>query len=135
MKSILKKDYLLILVLSVLCFFTIKQIIPNAIYLILAILLGIYFFPLKLIINSDFINKTESSKILFIALNMLASIIIVLSSLLFYVDANSIFSVIVSYSGIAVFLLLIYSYLKNKNKYFIYLSLSILWLNAGILAI
>lgn len=49
----LNLDLSLIFVLTILCFFAVKEAIPNIVYVSFAGLLAIFFFPLKTFINKD----------------------------------------------------------------------------------
>ena len=83
-KQILKKDYLVLPILSVLYFLTIKSAIPSLVYLLIALLTSVYFFPIKLFLGSDSTKSTNKKRIVVLLSYFIISNIIVLSSLVAY---------------------------------------------------
>ena len=63
LKSVLKRVYFLLPILSVLYFLTIKKVIQATNYVIFAVLLNFYFFPIKLFLGSGQLASTSRKRI------------------------------------------------------------------------
>src|SRR5690606_19802064 len=92
-KTLLKRDYIFILMLVVLRFLGSKNVIPNFSYLLIALPLAFYFFPVKLFLDKSLFDETKSKKIVKVLSYFIISSIIVFSALLFYEDERNSFIV------------------------------------------
>lgn len=72
--------------MSVMYFFTIKNIIPPFVNLIIALMVSIYFFPIKLFIGNDFVKFPIKKKILVALSYYIVSNVIALTALAAYMD-------------------------------------------------
>ncbi len=85
-QNLIKKDYILILILVILRFLSSKNVIPNFSYLMIALIVSIYFFPVKLFLDKSLFNETKSKKIAKMLSYFIIGNIIIFSALLFYID-------------------------------------------------
>ena len=110
MKSTKLKNYefLLPVTATVLWFFAVKNVIPNIVFALYTILMGLYFFPLKLFL-SEAIKKYLFSFFLFSVLSGLAVAISVM-------HGNQNLILTFKIASIVNFMLLIYVYFKAYDK-------------------
>lgn len=110
--------YLVPIAVSILYFITVKQVVPNIIYLILVVLISLYYFPIKLIL---FFNHSKEStvrdKMQVLLSNLLFSIILSLSILNIYLVGSEGLSNIIGIFAILNFLAIIYFYATDKISY------------------
>ena len=113
-----KLEFLVPVAVSVLYFFTVKEIIPPLVYLFLAVLIGVYYFPIKLIV---FINNSKEaparSKIQVMASSLIFSIILFLSIINLYLEESNSLKSIIGLFTIINFMGLIYYYVIEKNTH------------------
>lgn len=83
-KLIFKRDYILLSILSVLYFLTVKTAIPNYIYLISAFLVSFYFFPIKSFLGSSLMKSSNTKKIIVLLSYFVISNIVALTILTTY---------------------------------------------------
>lgn len=110
-----KYEYILPIICSIIYFLAIKNIIPNLFYAVFAILVSLYFFPLKLILKNNSTEDYDKNNLMRIISFIIISIISALSIIILInnnLDLRYIFKVL---SIINVFLL-IYFYIKKYNK-------------------
>lgn len=86
LKKILKRDYILVLIISILYFLTVKNVIPSYVNLIIGVLVSLYFFPLKLFIGKDFVTFPNRKRILIALSYYIVSNIIALTGAVAYMD-------------------------------------------------
>ena len=117
LKSALKKDYMLLPILSVIYFLTIKSIISSSVYLLISIVISIYFFPIKLFLGNDSTLSNNKRRIVVLLSYFIISNIIALSALVAYQgDLGFIRSGIFIYSLINVSFL-IYFHMTERGSY------------------
>lgn len=120
-KTLLKRDYIFILILAVLRFLSSKNVIPNFSYLLIALPLAFYFFPVKLFLDKSLFDETKSKKIVKVLSYFIISSIIVFSALLFYEDERNSFIVntFLVYSLLNTILFFYFYFTENISYYFI----------------
>lgn len=129
--NILKKDYILILILSVLYFLSVKNVIPTFAYLIIALVGSFYFFPIKLFLDKNLFNETRNKKIAKILSYFVIGNIIVFSALMLYVDGPGFFRNSLFVYGILNSILLFYFYFtENVSSNFILSACTIILISA-----
>lgn len=123
-KTILKKDYIFILILVGLHFLTTKNVIPNAFYLLLAIVGGLYFFPIRLFLDHNLFNEKTGKRISKLLSYFIVSGIVVFSALLFYInDRNNFLVNTFLVYGLLNIILFFYFYLTEGTSYNFILTL------------
>ncbi len=120
-KTILKKDYILVLILVVLRFLSSKNVIPNFSYLLIASIVAFYFFPVKLFLDKSLFDETKRKKIVKVLSYFIISSIIVFSALLFYEDDRNSFigNTFLVYSLLNTILFFYFYFTENISYHFI----------------
>lgn len=120
-QNILKKDYILLLLLSVLYFLSIQKVIPNFVYLIIALINSFYFFPIKLFLDKSLFTGPMKRKVIKVFSYFIISSIIVFSALLFYTDDgnNFIRTTLFVYGMLNLILLFYFYFTENISSSFI----------------
>ena len=120
-KTILKKDYILVLILVVLRFLSSKNVIPNFSYLMIALFVAFYFFPIKLFLDKSLYDETKRKKIVKVLSYFIISSIIVFSALLFYEDDRNSFigNTFLVYSLLNTILFFYFYFTENISYHFI----------------
>ena len=121
-KTLLKKDYLLVILCSVIYFLTVKGVIPAFTYLALAILISIYFFPVKLFIGNDFLSASNKKKAAKALSYFVVSNIIILNAVIIYVDGKEFLHITLSIYSIINLAFLFYFHFKENMHYNFILS-------------
>ncbi len=106
-----KVDYLIVIISYIFLFITIKQIIPIYIYALFALLISLYFFPLRLIIN---LNK-KKSKVNLVITGLIFSILLTFSILNLYIPNDNFIKYTIYAMGLLNFAFMIYYYLKHNQ--------------------
>ena len=118
--KILKKDFLLLPILSVVYFLTIKSAIPSIVYLLIALLTSIYFFPIKLFLGYNSTKFTDKKRIVVLLSYFISSNVIVLSALVsFQADLEVIRIAILIYSILNIALLIYFHFTESWSYNFI----------------
>lgn len=112
--QILKKDYLLLPILCVLYFLTIKSTIPFLVYLLIAVLTSIYFFSIKLFLG---FNSTNKKRIVVLLSYFIISNIIVLSALEAYQADLEFICIAILFNNILNIAFLIYFHFTESGSY------------------
>lgn len=119
-QDILKKDYILLLLLSVLHFLSVKNVIPNFTYLLIALIMSFYFFPIKLFLDKSLFTKPLKKKTIKVFSYFIIGNIIVFSALLLYIDGPGFFKNALFIYGMLNLILLFYFYFtENISSSFI----------------
>lgn len=135
LKQILKKDYILLLLLSVLYFLTIKGFVPAIIYLILALLVSFYFFPVKLFLGSNLEKYSTNKKIIVLLSYFVIGNIIALTTLVAsQADLKFVRTAIFIY-GFVNIAFLIYFHLTESGSYNVRLTAYTLILISAVVGI
>ncbi len=117
LKSVLNRDYFLLPILSIIYFLTIKGAMPSVVYVIIALLTSIYFFPVKLFLENDATKFTSQRRIVVLLSYFIISNLIAISILLAYqTDLGFIRTVISIYSLINL-AFLIYFHMTESGGY------------------
>ena len=133
--KILKKDFLLLPILSVVYFLTIKSDIPSIVYLLIALLTSIYFFPIKLFLGYNSTKFTDKKRIVVLLSYFISSNVIVLSALVsFQADLEVIRIAILIYSILNI-ALLIYFHFTESGSYNFILTCCAVFLNSAVAGI
>lgn len=119
-KLVFKRDYILLPILSVLYFFTIKNAIPSYIYLISALLLSFYFFPIKLFLGSALMKSSNTKKIIVLLSYFVISNIVAMTVLTAYnTDLEFIRTAIFIYSFLNLIFLFYFQFTESGSYNFI----------------
>ena len=119
LKLVLKRDYLLLPILSVMYSLTVKDVLPSTIYLISALLVSVYFFPIKLFLGSGLMESTNKKRIVVLLSHFIISNIIALSALQAYqTDLGLIRTGLAIYGLINVAFLLYFHFTESGSYYF-----------------
>ncbi len=119
-KLVFKRDYILLPILSVLYFLTIKNAIPNYIYLISALLVSFYFFPIKLFLGSSLMKFSNTKKIIVLLSYFVISNIVAMTVLTAYnSDLEFIRTAIFIYSFLNLVFLFYFHYTESAGYNFI----------------
>lgn len=117
-KLLFRRDYFILLLLSVLYFFTVKNLISFKIYLILALIVSFYFFPIKLLLDLKNLKSTKTPALIIGLSYFIIGNIIALSVLTSLKGDFNFLHMAVSIYGILNIGFLIYFYFKNINYNF-----------------
>lgn len=133
-KTLLRKDYILVLLMSLICFLTIKSVFPGFVYLVIAVLVGIYFFPVKLYMGNELLNASNRKRVALILSYFVISNIIILTALTVYLDGEGfIHNTILIYSIINLVFLLYFHFMENM-RYNVILSLCTMVLISAVMS-
>lgn len=131
-QDILKKDYLLILLLSVLYFLSVKNVIHNFAYLIIALISSLYYFPIKLFLDKSLFTQPIKKKVIKVLSYFIIGNIIAFSGLLLYIDGSGFFRNALFVYGMLNLILLFYFYFTESISTSFILSLSTIILISAI---
>jgi hypothetical protein len=107
--------YLLPVAASILYFITVKQVLSNSIYMLIAVILSVYYFPIQPVLLLNRVNEsTLRVKAQFFGTNLLFSILICLSILNLYIGDNRALNNIIGIFAIVNFMATIYYYMTEK---------------------
>lgn len=116
-KDFFKKDYILIIIVSILYFLMMKNSIHPFTHLIVAILVGLYFFPLKLFIRQNFSEYSKSNKVMAELSYFVISNVISLTALSSFLDPEGGIHNVIYIYGIINLIFLIYFHSTKKMTY------------------
>jgi hypothetical protein len=115
--EIKRLGYLVPVSVSILYFLTVKQVVPDIIYMIIGVLTALYYFPVKLLLfNNNFKESTVRTKVNVLSSNLLFSIILSFSILSIYLEDSENLSNFVGVFAIINFIALVYYYVTEKNS-------------------
>ena len=135
LKLVLKRDYLLLPILSVLYFLTLKNALPSYIYLISALLVSFYFFPIKLFIGSTLMKSSNTKKIIVLLSYFVISNIIALTILTTYdPDLGFIRTTILIYSLLNL-AFLFYFHMTESGSYNFILTCCAVFLTSAVVSV
>ncbi len=109
-------DYLAGIISCILLFVASKNIIPTFIYSFLALAIAFYFFPLRLLINKNFVS---SERLFIIITGIIFSSLLVFSILYLYVNESLFFRNIIIFFSLSNFILMIFFYQKFNKFLFL----------------
>ena len=120
-QKIIQKDYIFLIILAVLNFLSTKEVIPNYVYLLIALLGSFYFFPIKLFLDKSLFTGPMKRKVIKVFSYFIISSIIVFSALLFYTDDgnNFIRTTLFVYGMLNLILLFYFYFTENISSSFI----------------
>jgi len=124
-----KVDYLLPVAVSFLYFFSVKHMIPTYLYLLVALPIAFYFFPIRLLLqNRSAGDLNVKMKVIMAAVNFLFSAILALSIVQLYIEDSAKVSLSISVLAIINVLAAIYYFVREKssNNFIIHLCFAIL---------
>ncbi len=98
-------------------FLTIKNVIPYYVNLIIAVLVSLYFFPLKLFIGNDFEKFSNKKKILIALSYYIVSTVIALTAIVFYADDMEFLNTAIFIYGLINLAFLFYFYFTENVSY------------------
>jgi hypothetical protein len=114
MKKLLNKaDWIIPFAAYVIYFFTVKSVIPSAVYVVLACLFSLYYFPFRLLTN---INEFENNRFFYILSCFFCSAILALSALGVIVSLTDFFRTTAGVIGALCVLSSFYALDKLKSK-------------------
>ena len=111
-------NYFIPIVFSILYFLTVKQVIPNVVYLILGVLAGLYYFPIRMaLLLRKSLDSNIRSRVAVFTSNFLFAILLSLSVLNLYLEDGKVLSNIIGIFAIVNFLAMVYYLTIEKNSY------------------
>lgn len=132
LKQILKKDYILLLILSVMYFLTVKDALPATIYLVFALLVSLYFFPIKLFLGSAHIESSQKRKIIVLLSYFVISNIIALTVLATYQTDFGFIRIAILIYTILNIAFLFYFHMTESGSYNFILTCCAVWLTSAV---
>lgn len=114
-EKILKKDYILIILLCILYFLSVKNVMPTFGYLLVALAISFYFFPIRLFLERRLFNETNGKKIAKVLSYFIIGNIIAISALLPYVDGSGFFRYALFAYALLNMVLLFYFYFTEST--------------------
>jgi len=114
--TIKKIEPVLVILISLVGFFTLKDVIPSGLYFIMATLVGLYFFPVRIFMNGKGAIKDNQNKVGFLITSITISLLLFLSIVAFYLPESELFRnilIIVSFINLGQFVY----YLWDKRTY------------------
>ncbi|WP_299397354.1 hypothetical protein [uncultured Gelidibacter sp.] len=133
--TILKKDYIAILIISVLYFLMIKNVVPATVYLIIAIIVSLYFFPLKLFLKDSTVSVSKKKTFIGALSYYVTGNIIALSALVSFQDGPGFINTAITIYSLINFGLLVYFYMTENISYNFILTCCVTLLTAAVSAI
>lgn len=133
--AIFKKDYIAILLISVLYFLMMKNALPATVYLIIAIIVSLYFFPLKFFLKVSTVRVSKKKTFIGALSYYITGNIIALSALVSFQDGPGFINTTIIIYGIINFALLIYFYMTENISYNFILTCCVALLTAAVYAI
>lgn len=134
-KTFQKRDYILVLLQSLVHFLTIKNIIPTVVYLVIAVLVSIYFFPIKLLLENKFLGVLNKKKAVLALSYFVISNIITLTALTVYLDSKGfLYTALLIYSLIN-FAFLLYFHFKENMRYNFILAFCVVILTSSVVGL
>lgn len=119
-KTLLRNDYIFVLLMSVMYFLTIKNVFPTFVYLVIAVLVSIYFFPVKLFLGNEFLSAPNKKKVALALSYYVISNIITLTALIIYVDGKGfLHTTLLIYHIINLAFLLYFHFTENMRYNFV----------------
>jgi hypothetical protein len=132
--EIKRLGYLVPVSVSILYFLTVKQVVPDIIYMIIGVLTALYYFPVKLLLfNNNFKESTVRTKVNVLSSNLLFSIILSFSILSIYLEDSENLSNFVGVFAIINFIALVYYYVTEKNSHYFIMHFCFLILISAIM--
>lgn len=122
-QEILKKDYILLLLLSVMYFLTVKEALSASIYIVFALLVSLYFFPIKLLLGTVPVTISNKKKVIILFSYFIISGIIALTVLTRYEADFGLFRTTIAVYGLINFGFLIYFFVSENVSYNFILTL------------
>ncbi len=130
-KLIFKRDYLILPILSVMYFLTVKEVLPTTTYLISALLVSFYFFPIKLFLGSELMKSSNKRKIIVLLSYFVISNIVALTIVATYsVDFGFIRIAILIYSFLNIAFLFYFHFTESGSYNFILACCTVLLTSA-----
>lgn len=130
-KLIFKRDYLILPILSVMYFLTVKEVLPTTTYLISALLVSFYFFPIKLFLGIELMKSSNKRKIIVLLSYFVISNIVALTILAIYsVDFGFIRIAILIYSFLNIAFLFYFHFTESGSYNFILACCTVLLTSA-----
>ncbi len=132
-----KIGYFIPLLVTIAYFLTIKQVISPSAYVIIAVPLGIFYFPLSMVVTKTLPYSVHSvSRFQELCSNFLFSIILSLTIIsVFLSEVNTVLHVVTAIVATIANIFTIYCYIKEKLSYNLAVYLCFTILAVGILAI
>ena len=118
--TLYKFEFMLPILASVLYFFVIKQVIPEIVFVIFASLIGVYFFPVKLLFDKTLSDKLLKNKLMELISILIFVLLAVFSIILLFEKANT--TLKVSFEILSIFNVLFaiyYSVIDNRENTFV----------------
>ncbi|HUH27995.1 hypothetical protein [Gelidibacter sp.] len=134
-KTLLKKDYILVLLQSVMHFLTIKNVIPAVVFLVIAVLVSIYFFPVKLFLRNEFLSESNKKKVVLALSYFVISNIIILTALTVYLDSKGFLHTALLIYSIINLAFLLYFHFKENMRYNFILAFCVVILTSGVVGL
>ncbi|TDU34211.1 hypothetical protein BXY82_2874 [Gelidibacter sediminis] len=135
-KRLLRNDYILVLLVSVMYFLAIKDVIAAFVYLVVAVVVSIYFFPARLLfLENDFLREPNKKKVALALSYFVISNIITLTALIIYADGKGfLHTTFLIYSIINLAFLLYFHFQENMRYNFI-LSIFTTFLSSAVVSL
>ncbi|TXE07466.1 hypothetical protein ES711_11920 [Gelidibacter salicanalis] len=134
-KTFIKRDYVLVLLISVLYFLTVKNVVPVVAYLVIAVISSIYFFPVKLFLGDAFDNTSKKKHILAALSYFVTSNIITLTASVFFQEESGFVHTTLGIYALINLGFLFYFYWTEKSRYNVILCCCVLVLTSAKFAI
>lgn len=131
---IITKDYWLIVLITILYFFTNKAVIPTLFFFITALVVGFYFFPLKI-----FLFNSEADKKLYkfipIVQHIIVGAVIIISSLILFRPGIGDLKVYFNVLALLNLILVVYLYMKEDISSCFLRSMCLIFLSSAVIAV
>lgn len=133
-QTLLRKDYTLVLLISILYFLTIKEVVPEFAYLVIAVMISIYFFPIKLLLGNDISDASNKKKVTLAVSYFVISNIIALTALTAYFDRKGLILTAIHIYSFINFAFLLHFHFKENMRYNVILSVCTIVLTSAMFA-
>ncbi|MCL8008412.1 hypothetical protein M8845_13365 [Gelidibacter japonicus] len=134
-KTLLRNDYILVLLMSVMHFLTIKNIIATFVYLVVAVVVSIYFFPVRLFLGNDFLSESNKKKVVLALSYFVISNIITLTALIMYADGKGFLHTTLLIYHIINMAFIFYFHFKENMRYNFILSICVTFLSSAVVGL
>ena len=117
MKVLIKYEYLLPLVVSVLLFLTLRDSFSSLLYTVIVAIAGVYFFPLRdFVLGDDLQWKEKNIDFIGLLASFFLSVILAISVPFLYLSENESIKLIIKILALINFAFLVYFYFKDQDN-------------------
>lgn len=116
-------------------FLTIKNVIATFVYLVVAVVVSIYFFPVRLFLGNDFLSESNKKKVVLALSYFVICNIITLTALIMYADGKGFLHTTLLIYHIINMAFIFYFHFKENMRYNFILSICVTFLSSAVVGL